>query len=204
MRNSCDQLQITASALIQSKRQKQYILKLLAEKQSKDIWMMSTLNLKLCFDLMVIYLNQILCAPSPLVLCVRHPTQASLKVTPRCCGSVASCRTPCTITAGSASTRTGPTRPSSSTATWRSWAPWSTRLTSGRKKMFRRSGRRAFYLLKYFCDSKNCMPCTKIVSFGWHNLWSYFLGLSPNVLETLTLVLILHLRCCLTLFSSKK
>lgn len=80
------------------------------------------------------------CALSPLSLCYRHPTQASLKVTTKCSGSVVNCQTQSTTTGESASTLTGQTRPLLSMATWRSWAPWYTRLTSGPKKMFRRSG----------------------------------------------------------------
>lgn len=80
------------------------------------------------------------CAPSPLSLFYRPPTLASLKVTPRCCGSAASCQTPSTTTGESASTPTGRTKPLLSMATWRLWARWYTPLTSGPKKMSRRSG----------------------------------------------------------------
>ncbi len=79
------------------------------------------------------------CAPSALSLCYRHPTQASLKVTTRCCGSAGNFQTLCTTMGESASTLTDQMRPLLSMATWRSWGPWCTPLTSGPKKMSRRS-----------------------------------------------------------------
>lgn len=58
----------------------------------------------------------------------------------RCCGNVANCQTQSTTMEESASTPIGQMRRLLCMATWRSWAPWYTHLTSEPKKMSRRSG----------------------------------------------------------------